>query len=59
MASTTSMARTSCCTAPGRRLHDPAAGRRPDPRQRRRRAAREHRGGQYQVDGVLQLLASA
>ncbi|MGX9718267.1 hypothetical protein ACWYXJ_28990 [Janthinobacterium lividum] len=55
MASTRSTARTSCCTAPGRRHHVPAAAHRPDPRQRRRRAARGRRSGQHQVVDAHQL----
>ncbi|MGX9718259.1 hypothetical protein ACWYXJ_28950 [Janthinobacterium lividum] len=53
VASTTSMARTSCCPAPGRRHPHPAADHRPDPHQRRRR------GGQHQVDLLHQLLHGA
>ena len=53
------MARSSCCTAPGRRQHVPAADHRPDPRLRRRRAARGRRRGQHRVDGALQLLHGA
>ncbi|WP_139143830.1 hypothetical protein [Janthinobacterium sp. HH102] len=59
VANTTSTACISCCTAPGRRHHVPAADHRPGPRQRRRRAARGRRGGQHHVDGAHQLLASA
>ncbi|MGX9718302.1 hypothetical protein ACWYXJ_29165 [Janthinobacterium lividum] len=56
MASTTSTACFSCCTAPGRRHHVPAADHRPVPRQRRRSAARGRRSGQHHVDGVRMLL---
>ncbi|MGX9718261.1 hypothetical protein ACWYXJ_28960 [Janthinobacterium lividum] len=53
VASTTSMARTSCCPAPGRRHPHPAADHRPDPHQRRRR------GGQHHVDCAHLLLPGA
>ncbi|WP_193725222.1 hypothetical protein [Janthinobacterium sp. HH102] len=59
VASTTSTARTSCWPAPDRRHHVPAAGHRPGPRRRRRRAARGPRSGQHNVDGVHQLLHGA
>ncbi|QOU76168.1 hypothetical protein JAB4_056680 (plasmid) [Janthinobacterium sp. HH102] len=59
VASTGSMACSSCCTAPGRRQHVPAADIRPDPRRRRRRAERGCRGGQHHVDGAHQLLHGA
>ncbi|MGX9718344.1 hypothetical protein ACWYXJ_29375 [Janthinobacterium lividum] len=58
VARTTSTARTSCCTAPGRRHPVPAADLRPEPPGRRRRAARGRRSGQHHVDVVRQLLAS-
>ncbi|MGX9718268.1 hypothetical protein ACWYXJ_28995 [Janthinobacterium lividum] len=59
MASTTSTACTSCRPAPGPRHHVPAADQRPDPRQRRPRAARGSSDGQHHVDGTHQLLPGA